>query len=446
LPEPETLNADLERIVRRAQAEQRVPSISAALFRGRDVRWSGAVGLADVEAGREATPDTRYPIASITKSFVAVSVLQLRDAGELALEDPIARHVPDAPAGPTILTLLSHLSGIQREVPGSGWETLVFPSREELLASLGDVELVLEPGLAWHYSNLGFVLLGEAVARRSGMPIERYVEERVLRPLGLAQTTWGPSEPAARGYLTHPFAEAVLDEPPNVLKGATSAAGGLWSTTGDLARFGAFLHEPDPEVLAPSSLHEMRTLRIMAEPQRWTLGWGLGLMLHRFGDRVFAGHDGGAMGGVSSLVVEQETGVGAAVLANTTAPLDPAALAGELAGTALDADAAEPEPWRPGELPPDDLAGVLGRWWSEGYEFVFSWRDGHLEARSVATPEWRRPAVFERVEGDRFRTVSGRERGEWLDIVRDDAGTPTKLYWASYPFTRDPRPFGREQN
>src|ERR671923_122815 len=318
LPEPETLNADLERIVRRAQAEQRVPSISAALFRGRDVRWSGAVGLADVEAGREATPDTRYPIASITKSFVAVSVLQLRDAGELALEDPIARHVPDAPAGPTILTLLSHLSGIQREVPGSGWETLVFPSREELLASLGDVELVLEPGLAWHYSNLGFVLLGEAVARRSGMPIERYVEERVLRPLGLAQTTWGP--------------------------------------------------------------------------------------------------------------------------------LDPAALAGELAGTALDADAAEPEPWRPGELPPDDLAGVLGRWWSEGYEFVFSWRDGHLEARSVATPEWRRPAVFERVEGDRFRTVSGRERGEWLHILRGDAGTPTKLYWASYPFTRDPRPFGREQN
>src|ERR671924_804654 len=362
------------------------------------------------------------------------------------LNADLERIVRRAQAGRSILTLLSHLSGIQREVPGSGWETLVFPSREELLASLGDVELVLEPGLAWHYSNLGFVLLGEAVARRWGMPIERYVEERVLRPLGLAQTTWGPSEPAARGYLTHPFAEAVLDEPPNVLKGATSAAGGLWSTTGDLARFGAFLHEPDPEVLAPSSLHEMRTLRIMAEPQRWTLGWGLGLMLHRFGDRVFAGHDGGAMGGVSSLVVEQETGVGAAVLANTTAPLDPAALAGELAGTALDADAAEPEPWRPGELPPDDLAGVLGRWWSEGYEFVFSWRDGHLEARSVATPEWRRPAVFERVEGDRFRTVSGRERGEWLDIVRDDAGTPTKLYWASYPFTRDPRPFGREQN
>ena len=436
MPEPE-----FERIVRRAQADERVPSISAAVFRGRELLWSGAVGLADVAAGREATPNTQYPVASITKSFVAVSVMQLREAGELALDDPISSHVPEAPSGPTVRTLLSHLSGIQREVPGSGWETLVFPSREELLASLGSVELVREPGREWHYSNLGFVLLGEAVARRSGLPIERYVEERVLHPLGLEQTTWGPSEPAARGYLTHPFAEAVLDEPPEVARGAIVAAGGLWSTTGDLGRFGAFLHEPDPEVLAPSSIEEMRTLRVMAETQRWTLGWGLGLMLHRFGERVFAGHDGGAMGGVSSLVVEQESGVGAAVLANTTAPLDPAGLAGKLATAALEAEA-EPEPWRPAELPPPELAGVLGRWWSEGYEFVFAWRDGHLEARIAAAPEWRRPAVFEHVEGDRFRTVSGRERGEWLEIVRDDDGRPVKLYWATYPFTRDPRPFG----
>src|ERR671939_1809621 len=97
------LEPDFDGIVRRAQAEQRAPSISAAVFRGRELLWSGAVGLADVEAGREATPETRYPIASITKLFVAVSVLQLRDAGELALDDPIGSHVPDAPAGPTIL-------------------------------------------------------------------------------------------------------------------------------------------------------------------------------------------------------------------------------------------------------------------------------------------------------------------------------------------------------
>src|SRR5919206_644310 len=154
LPEP-----DFDGIVRRAQAEQRAPSISAAVFRGRELLWSGAVGLADVEAGREATPETRYPIASITKSFVAVAVLQLRDAGSLGLDDPVQRHLPEAPAGPTIATLLSHASGIQREVPGSGWDSLEFPSLEEVLGSLGEVEL--EGGGEWHYSNLGFVLLGE---------------------------------------------------------------------------------------------------------------------------------------------------------------------------------------------------------------------------------------------------------------------------------------------
>jgi CubicO group peptidase (beta-lactamase class C family) len=436
LPEPE-----LDRILRRAQAEQRAPSISAAVFRGGELLWAEAVGLADVEAGRKATPDTQYPIASITKSFVAVAVLQLRDAGKLALDDPIERHLPEAPSGLTIAQLLSHSSGVQREVPGSGWETLQFPSLEELRGSLEEVEVRRDAAPAWHYSNLGFVLLGEVVACLSEQPVERYVEERILRPLGLEDTTWEPREPAAGTYLTHPFADAVFDEPREVDKGATIAAGGLWSTTGDLARFGAFLHEPDPAVLSRGSVGEMRTLRVMAETQRWTLGWGLGLMLHRFGERVFLGHDGGAMGGVSSLVVEQETGVGAVVLANTTAPLDPASLAAELAGIVLDAEE-EVEPWRPGAPAPPEVAGVLGRWWSEGYEFVFSWRDGHLEARGAQAPEWRQPAVFERVEADRFRTVSGRERGEWLDVVRADDGKVTKLYWATYAFTRDPRPFG----
>jgi CubicO group peptidase (beta-lactamase class C family) len=436
LPEP-----DLGRIVRRAQAKQRAPGVSAAVFRGREAVWSGTVGWADVEARRGVTPDTRYPIASITKSFVAVAVMQLRDAGALALDDPVQRHLREAPARPTIATLLSHSSGLQREVPGSGWETLEFPSLEQVIGSLGEVELVLEGAGEWHYSNLGFVLLGEVVARLAGMPVERYLDERILRPLGLEETTWAPADPAARGYLTHPFADSVFDEPAELDRPGIAAAGGLWSTTGDLARWGAFLHEPDPDVLAPETLAEMRRLRVLADPLRWTRGWGLGLVLYRFGDRVFVGHDGGAMGAASSLLVEQESGVGAVVLANTTAGFDPISVAAELAGAVLD-DEEEIEPWRPAEPAPPDLAGVLGRWWTEGNEFVLSWRDGRLEARLAGAPEWRRPAVFERVEGDRFRVVSGRERGERLEIVRDDDGTPTKLYWATYACTRDPRPFG----
>ena len=437
---PEAGAARLERLVRDAQAEGRPPSLVAAVFRGRDVLWEDAVGLADVEAGREATPDTQYPIASITKTFVAVSILRLRDAGELGLDDPLEAHLPGAPPGPTLRRLLAHLSGLQREVSGRGWETLEFPTTEEVLASLPTVELVLEPGLELHYSNLAYVLLGEVVARRAGEPLEAHVVERLLGPLGLARTTWGPVEPAARGYLTHPFADSVMPEPV-VEKGGLGAAGALWSTVSDLARWGAFLVEPDPELLSATSAEEMRSLQAMAETERWTRGWGLGLVLQRFGERVLVGHDGGAVGGRSSLYVDPRTKVGAAVVGNSTAGFDPTALAGRLVEAALEEEPS-PEPWRPGPEPPDDLASALGRWWSEGVEFVFSWREGALEARVVEAPDWRAPAVFERLDHDRFRTVSGRERGELLELVRDEEGRVVKLYWASYPFTREPRPFG----
>jgi hypothetical protein len=178
----------------------------------------------------------------------------------------------------------------------------------------------------------------------------------------------------------------------------------------------------------------------MAEPERWTLGWGLGLMLHRARDRILIGHDGGAIGGVSSLLVEPSSGVGSVVLANTTAGFDPTSMGTELVTAAL--EPGEPEPWRPRDPAPPALAPFLGRWWSEGSEFVFSWREGRLEARSASAPDWRAPAVFEPAGEDRFRTVSGRERGEWLELVRDREGRPVKLYWATYPFTRDPRPLG----
>jgi CubicO group peptidase (beta-lactamase class C family) len=412
------------------------------VFRGKELLSAEAVGLADVDAGRETTPETQYPIASITKTFVAVALMQLRDAGELALEDPLDRHLPESPHGPTLRRLLAHLSGIQREVPGNRvWETLQFPTREELLAQLADVRLVLDPGLEWHYSNLAYILLGEVVARRRGMPLDRYVRERILEPLGLGRTTWRAEEPAVRGYLTHPFADSVLGEP-DPEKRATEAAGGLWSTTHDLARWGAFLLEPDARVLARSSAEEMRMVQVMADPQRWTRAWGLGLAFYRRGERILVGHDGGAIGGVSILALEPESGVGAVVLANTTSGFDVFKLAFELVEATL--EATEPEPWRPGAAPPAEIAPILGRWWSEGSEFVFSWREGRLEARIVGAPEWRRPAVFEPVEGekDRLRTISGRERGEWLEVVREPDGKVAKLYWATYPFTRGPRPFG----
>ena len=121
--------------------------------------------------------------------------MRLRDEGRLSLDDRLDLHLDGAEHGLTIRGLLSHLSGLQREVPGNVWETLEMPTREELLPRLAEAEKPLAPGAYLHYSNLAYVLLGEVVERLSGMTYERYVEQRLLQPVGLARTSWQDSAP-----------------------------------------------------------------------------------------------------------------------------------------------------------------------------------------------------------------------------------------------------------
>jgi CubicO group peptidase (beta-lactamase class C family) len=419
-----------------------LPSVAAAVVRDGETVWADAVGLADVDAATPASPETQYRVGSITKTFTAAAIFQLRDAGALELDDALERFLPDSPhPAPTLRRLLAHLSGLQREPAGEIWESLEAPDRDAFLADLGRAEQVLPPGAAWHYSNLAYALLGEVVERASGIAYAEYVEARLLRPLGLVRTTWTAAEPAARGYFVQPFSETVTAEPPVDLRGI-AAAGQLWSTVGDLARWGAFLADPDPTVLDPASAEEMRSLQAMSDLERWTLGWGLGLGLYRRGDRVWAGHDGAMPGFLASLVFRAQERVGAAVLTNTSAGATPSVLAIDLAEAELELSPPAALEWRPQDAPPPEVAGILGRWWSEGEEFVFRFRDGRLEADALSFPEHRRRSLFAPDGDDGYRVVSGRERGERLRVVRDERGEVVRLYWATYPFTRTPETFG----
>ena len=438
MPASDELAGALREILAKAQAENRLPSAAGAVVRDGDVLWSDAVGLADAEADEAATADHQYRIGSITKTFTAVAVMQLRDAGKLDLEDRLDAHL-DVPAlgDLTLRRMLSHSSGLQRELPGNVWETLQFPkSTEELVATLGEAEMVLAPGERWHYSNLAFILLGEVVAKLGGMPYEDYVETRILGPLSLTRTSFSPESPTAIAYSVEPYTDDVQREPMLVERtGGIAAAGQLWSTVGDLCRWAAFLAAPDPDVLSSDSIDLMTSVQSMADPYRWSLAWGVGLMLARRGDRIYCGHDGGMPGYLANVLVDRESGLGGAALVNGST-VSPAEVTLALVDKARALAPPATKPWRPAEAPPDDLASALGRWWSEGMEFVFRWRDGRLEARVAAAPDWMPWARFEREEGDRFRGVFGRERGELLELVRDDDGTVTRMYWATYPFAR----------
>ncbi len=444
MPASDELAAELRAVLAEYQTDKRLPSIAGAVLRDGEVLWADAVGLADAEAGEAATPEHQYRIGSITKTFTAVAVMRLRDEGKLDLEDRLDAHL-DVPARGdlTLRRMLSHGSGLQRELPGNVWETLRFPkSTEELLATLTQSELVLAPGERWHYSNLAFILLGEVIAKLSGTAYEDYVEARILQPLGLTRTSFAPEQPTAVAYSVEPYSDVVQREPMLVERtGGIAAAGQLWSTVGDLCRWAAFLASPDPNVLSPESLELMTSVQTMADPYRWSLAWGVGLMLVRSGDRIYCGHDGGMPGYLANVLVDRDSGLGGAVLVNGSS-VSPAEVTLALVDKARERRPPEAEAWRPGTPPPDDLASALGRWWSEGAEFVFRWHDGRLESRWAGAAEWVPWTRFERLEGDRFRTAFGRERGEPLELVRDGDGRVTRMYWATYPFDREHRVTG----
>ncbi len=430
------------RLVEDRQVTDRIPGIVAAVVRDGAVAWSAGIGMARPDRPGDApTTATRTNVASITKTFTAVLVAQLRDEGALALGDPVAAHL-DVPAhgGLTVRHLLAHTGGLQREPPGTAWTTLEVPPLEALLAGLAGAEAVGPPDRRMHYSNLAYAVLGALVERLDGRPWAAALAARLLEPLGLDATSTDPGGDAATGLFVDPWADRVRPEP--VMDwGGLDPAGGLWSSAADLARWAAFLAAPDPAVLAPATVDELCAPQVLREVAGWTLAHGLGVQLVRRGDRVLAGHGGGAPGFLSGLLVDRATGVGAVVLTTTGRGADPVGLAADLIAAQLDADPPARAPWRPGPPVPPEVEGVLGPWWTEGVAFVFRWSAGRLEAVAEGATAAAAPAVFTPEGPDRWRTASGREAGELLTVERDGAGVPVRLLWATYPCTRLPLAF-----
>ncbi len=440
---PSSLERVLDRRVRDRQREWRAPGLVAGVMRDGTLSWSAGVGASDVTAP-DVVPDadTAFATGSITKTFTAALIMALRDEGKLILSDRLGVHLPAGPhAELTLRELLAHASGLQREPVGDVWDTLVMPSIDEVVTRLGDAEQVLPVRLRWHYSNLAYALLGEVVARADGRPWADAVQARLLDPLGMSRTSLVAAAPVAVGYYTDPFTDQVHVEK-WIDMAAFTAAGGLWSTVRDLARWASFLVSGADGVLSADTLDEMSRPEIMVDLENWTLAWGLGLQLFRSGERIMVGHGGAMPGFLAGLAVRRPDRTAAIVLANTSAGVDAPALAVELVSTVLDAEPAPADPWRPGPPVPAELAPLVGRWWSEGSPFTFSVLDGHLEARLDSQPPTKPPAVFEKVRDDVYRTVSGREQGEWLRVERSQSGEVTRMLWAGYPFTRRPQTFG----
>ncbi len=422
-----------------AQRTWRSPGLSVGVVRDGVLVWSRHVGASRLDPAGVADDDTQFMIGSITKTFTAVLVMQLRDAGRLRLDDSLSTWMPDTSHGAvTVRQLLAHASGLQREPVGRVWESLEAPDAAALVEGLDRAERVLEPHVAFHYSNLAYALLGQVVERLDGGSWQESLDRRILRPLGMTRTALVPETDRAVGYQVHPFSGTATEEPVFDLK-ATAPLGGLWSSVADLARYAAFVADPDPEVLSPDTLDEMCRPLVMVDPDGWTGAYGLGFGMARRGERVYVGHGGAMPGFLTGLRVRRPDKTGVIVLANSTSRAASVVLAGELLDLVLDEEPTPAAAWEP-ESRHTDLEELLGSWWSEGEELVLEVRGGELWMRVPGGAPYEETR-FARESESAFRAVEGRERGELLELVRAEDGRLVRLYFATYAVTRTPTAF-----
>jgi CubicO group peptidase (beta-lactamase class C family) len=405
----------------RAQREGRAPSLVAGVVRDGGLAWSA--GRGDVP---EPHTDVQYRLGSISKTITAVVVMRLRDEGQVHLDDTLDRYLDGTPFGDrTIGQLLSHLAGVSAESPGGWWERTPGGSLDDL--ALGEDDVVLGAARRFHYSNLGFGLLGELVARKRGSSWEDAVTAEVLAPLGMTRTTPRPVAPAAEGRAVHPWADVVLPEPEHHA-GVMAAAGQLWSTLADLGRFAAFLLGDTADVLDPATLEEMTVpAGVDSSAPGWS-AYGLGVQVVRADGRTLIGHGGSMPGFLAGVFVDREEHTGAVSLANTTTGLDAVVF-----GLLEDLRSAEPrivDAWAPSPSPVP--LHHLGVWfWGPSPYALRSIGGGMLHLGPLPGRLGRASRFARRADGT-WTGLDGYFAGEPLRIAEDhlDLGT--------FVFTRSP--------
>ena len=421
----------LLRRVALAQSSGRVPSLVAGVVRDGSLVWSGGYGAVPA-----SVTDTAYRIGSITKTVTAVLVLQLVRDGRLGLDDPVGSVIGEVGyADRTARALLAHCSGMQSEPTGDWWERSAGVSWDELVARHDGSAAVFAPSDRFHYSNLGYALLGRVVEELRGQSWWHAARDLVLGPLGLDRTTYLPQEPAARGFSVHPYTDALADEPATDT-GAMAPAGQLWSTIGDLATYAAFLLDGHPDVLSQTELVAASAPQSGDPDSLLGSAHALGFQLVPGGSGTLVGHSGSMPGFLAGCFVDRRRRTAAVTLANGTVGVASAELCRELVEELERCEPALPPPWRPSSPVPPPVADVLGVWHWGNTALVFAWEGEELVVRRAGT-------VLHRfaVDGTRIVGVSGYHAGEELHVVRDADGSVRHLDIATFIHTR--RPYGR---
>lgn len=297
--------------------EQSVPGLSVAVGVGGEIVWQEGFGWADLENRVPVWPETKFRIASISKTLTAAAVGKLVEEGRLDLDLPVQTYVPSFPEKrwPVTTRLLGgHLAGI-RHYRGGEFESMVhYDDVVEGLEIFARDPLLHEPGTAYEYSTYGWNLISAVVQGAAGEPFLHYMTKTVFEPAGMGETVAEHVDSIiyrrSRAYLLTDD-EHVINAP-YVDNSNKWAGGGFLSTASDLVRYGmAYL---DGTLLEPETVELLWTSQKTVDGEE--TGYGIGWRERSWDDRRVVYHTGGAMGGTTVLVVYPEEGLTIAILTN----------------------------------------------------------------------------------------------------------------------------------
>jgi CubicO group peptidase (beta-lactamase class C family) len=441
---------EIDRIFRDYAASAHVPGAAWGIIIDGELAHTGVTGYRDVPSNAPVTPDTVFRIASMTKSFTAIAILKLRDEGKLSLEDPAEKYVAEMKslAYPTsdspritIRHLLSHAEGFPEDNP---WGDQQLADSDEQLSALirAGIPFSNAPGVAYEYSNFGFAILGRIVGTlsgNSGTPTQaytKYIQDHVLKPLGMNSTTLEPSTvPADRLAHGYRWEDEQWKNEPLLANGSFGSMGGMLTTLSDLGKYvGAFLAAwpprdgPETGPIKRSSLREMQQVwrpapATVSQPNAGSLqlnsgGYGFGLRISQNCQfPTIVAHGGGLPGFGTQMRWLPEYGVGLIAFGNRTYTGWPATFdeaLGVLAGTgALQPRTIQPSPALISAR--DAVASLVVKWddaTAERIAAVNLFLDQSKDRRKAAID-----AVHARVgacaAGSGFDHVENALRGDW---------------------------------
>jgi CubicO group peptidase (beta-lactamase class C family) len=336
---------DVDKLFRDYATAQHIPGAAWGLIVDGKLVHIGVTGFRDIAANSPVDSNSVFRIASMTKSFTAVSILKLRDQGKLSLDDPAEKYVPELAAlkypttdSPkiTIRNLLSHSEGFPEDNPWGDQQLSQTDAQMTAMLREG-IPFSNAPGMAYEYSNYGFAILGRIVSRVSGMPYKDYVAKEILGPLGMGSTTLEPASVAAnrlaQGYR---WEDDQWKLEPQLPDGAFGSMGGMLTSLHDLgtwvSQFLAAYPPRDGAETGPikrSSLREMQTISRPRTPSvtrdasgsvaLFAGGYAYGLRVSAnclFGQIV--AHTGGLPGFGSLMMWLPDYGVGIIAFGNRT--------------------------------------------------------------------------------------------------------------------------------